>query len=259
MTAWNPAADLPLTIWRSEPVGDPEADLLEGIRLLERVRDGQAGATLRLYRPDPTLAFGQRDVRLPGYDAAASSARELGFAPVVRKAGGRAAAYHRGTLIVDHVEPASEAMRGHQERFRVLGQLYADALGSLGIDAVVGEIPGEYCPGEFSVHGTPSASGPSSTAGPSTLAGPVKLVGTAQRVVAGAWLFASVFVVEDSAPLRRVLEAVYRGMALPFDPSTAGAAEDLVPGITVPDVERALLEAYARHTALVDPHAAAQA
>lgn len=263
MTAWNPAADLPLTIWRSEPVGDPAADLLEGIRLLERVRDGHAGATLRLYRPEPTLAFGQRDVRLPGYDAAASSARELGFAPVVRKAGGRAAAYHRGTLIVDHVEPASEAMRGHQERFRVLGELYANALGSLGIDAAVGEIPGEYCPGEFSVHGSPSgppvAAGPSTSAGPPTSAGPVKLVGTAQRVVAGAWLFASVFVVEDSAPLRRVLEAVYRDMALSFDPATAGAAEDLVPGLTVPDVERALLEAYARHTALVDPHAAAQA
>ncbi|WP_372699144.1 biotin/lipoate A/B protein ligase family protein [Arthrobacter sp. JSM 101049] len=245
MTAWNPAADLPLTIWRSEAVGDPAADLLEGIRLLERVRDGQAGATLRLYRPEPTLAFGQRDVRLPGYDAAASSARGLGFAPVVRKAGGRAAAYHRGTLIVDHVEPAAEAMGGHQERFRVLGELYANALGSLGIAAGVGEIPGEYCPGEFSVHGIPSSL--------SAATGPVKLVGTAQRVVAGAWLFASVFVVEDSAPLRRVLEAVYRDMALPFDPATAGAAEDLVPGLTVPDVERALLAAYARHTTLVDP------
>lgn len=245
MSAWNPAADLPLTVWRSGPAGDPEADLLEGVRLLGRVRDGELGATLRLYRPDPTLAFGQRDIRLPGYDAAASSARRLGFAPVVRKAGGRAAAYHRGTLIVDHVEPAGEAMIGHQERFRVLGGLYARALGSLGIDAAVGEIPGEYCPGEFSVHGMP---GPASTA-----TSPVKLVGTAQRVVAGAWLFASVFVVEDAAPLRGVLEAVYRDMALSFDPSTAGAAEDLVPGVSVPDVERALLEAYAGHATLVDP------
>lgn len=247
MSAWNPAADQPLTVWRSDPTGDPGDDLLEGIRLLERVRDGGAPATLRLYRPEPTLAFGQRDVRLPGYDDAASSAREMGFAPVVRKAGGRAAAYHRGTLIVDHVEPAGQAMAGHQERFRVLGDVYARALGTLGIDARVGEIPGEYCPGEFSVHGMP---GPASV-----VRAPVKLVGTAQRVVAGAWLFASVFVVEDSAPLRRVLEAVYRDMGLALDPSTAGSAEDLVPGTTVDDVERALLAAYAQHTELMDPGA----
>ncbi|MBM6621324.1 lipoate--protein ligase family protein [Micrococcaceae bacterium RIT802] len=247
MSAWNPAADHPLTVWRSGPTGDPGDDLLEGIRLLERVRDGDGGATLRLYRPEPTVAFGQRDIRLPGYDAATSSARELGFAPVVRKAGGRAAAYHRGTLIVDHVEPAGQAMMGHQERFRVLGELYANALRSLGIDAAVGEIPGEYCPGEFSVHGVPGTA--------SVATAPVKLVGTAQRVVAGAWLFASVFVVEDSAPLRRVLEAVYRDMALPMDPSTAGAAEDLVPGTSVADVEAALLAAYGEHTELLDPGA----
>ncbi|MDN5813752.1 MAG: lipoate--protein ligase family protein [Arthrobacter sp.] len=245
MTSWNPTAHQPLTVWRSEAVGDPESDLLEGIRLLERVRDGESGPTLRLYRPEPTVAFGQRDIRLPGYGQATASARRLGFAPVVRKAGGRAAAYHQGTLIVDHVEPAGEAMLGHQDRFRILGELYARALGDLGIEAEVGEIPGEYCPGEFSVHGRP---GPGSRT-----TSPVKLVGTAQRVVSGAWLFASVFVVEDSAPLRAVLESVYADMGLDFDPTTAGAAEDLVPGTTVEAVEQALLQAYARHTTVVDP------
>ncbi|MGP5727214.1 lipoate--protein ligase family protein [Arthrobacter rhombi] len=247
MTSWNSATHQPLTVWRSEVSGNPEADLLEGIELLERVRDGKSGPTLRLYRPEPTVAFGQRDIRLPGYEQATASARGLGFDPVVRKAGGRAAAYHQGTLIVDHVEPAGEAMLGHQDRFKVLGSLYAEALKSLGIDAVVGEIPGEYCPGEFSVHGLP---GPGSST-----ASPVKLVGTAQRVVSGAWLFASVFVIEDSAPLRAVLEAVYADMGLDFDPTTAGAAEDLVPGTTVEAVELALLRAYARHTTVIDPQA----
>lgn len=247
MTSWNSATHQPLTVWRSEVSGNPEADLLEGIELLERVRDGKSGPTLRLYRPEPTVAFGQRDIRLPGYEQATASARGLGFDPVVRKAGGRAAAYHQGTLIVDHVEPAGEAMLGHQDRFKVLGSLYAEALKSLGIDAVVGEIPGEYCPGEFSVHGLP---GPGSST-----ASPVKLVGTAQRVVSGAWLFASVFVIEDSGPLRAVLEAVYADMGLDFDPTTAGAAEDLVPGTTVEAVELALLRAYAQHTTVIDPQA----
>ena len=247
MSLWNPASDAPLTLWRTEASGDPVEDLHAGIELLGLVRSGERPPTLRRDRPDPTLAFGQRDVRLPGYAAAAEAAASAGFAPVVRKAGGRAAAYHRGTLIVDHVEPAPEAMVGHQDRFRILGELYASALRSLGIDAGVGEIPGEYCPGQYSVHGTPAPGASRQVpSGPGTTpAGRVKLVGTAQRVVAGAWLFSSVFVVEDSAPIRGVLTDVYAALGLPFDPSTAGAAEDLVPGTTVEALERALVAAYA--------------
>ncbi|MGG7441762.1 lipoate--protein ligase family protein [Zafaria sp. J156] len=245
MSLWSPGIDVPLHVERAGAGPDPAADLMAGIELLHRVRDGERPATLRLYRPSATLAFGQRDVRLPGYDAAAAAASAHGFAPLVRKAGGRAAAYHPGTLIVDHVEPSPRAMEGHQHRFRALGELYADALRGLGVDAGVGELPGEYCPGEFSVHGRP---GPGSTSDV-----PVKLVGTAQRVVSGAWLFASVFVVQDSAPLRAVTADVYAAMGLPLDPATAGAVEDLVPGVTVADVEAALLGAYAREAVLVRP------
>ncbi|WP_102159967.1 lipoate--protein ligase family protein [Zhihengliuella halotolerans] len=242
MTAWNSAAVGPLAVVRGSASGDPARDLAAGVDLLQAVRSGEAGPTLRLYRPAPTLAFGQRDTRLEGYDDAARIAADAGFAPLVRKAGGRAAAYHRGTLIVDHVEPDHEAMLGHQGRFRALGELYAGALGRLGVDARVGEIPGEYCPGEFSVHGVPGAG--------ASARHPVKLVGTAQRIVAGAWLFASVFVVEDSAPLRAVLTDVYDALDLPFDPGTAGAVNDLVPGATVAGVEDALLTAYAEHVEL---------
>lgn len=243
MSAWNSEHSLPLSIIEAEASGDPAADLQAGVELLGEVRSGARGASLRFYRPDATLAFGQRDVRLPGYDAAAETARGLGFAPLVRKAGGRAAAYHRGTLIVDHVEPHTEAMIGHQERFRVLGGLYAAALRSLGVDAAVGELAGEYCPGEFSVHGNP---------GPGSFVHvPVKLVGTAQRVVSGAWLFSSVFVVNDSAPIRTVLDGVYRDLGLAMDPATAGAVDDLVPGVSVEQVRDALLSAYGRETELV--------
>ena len=242
MSAWNPEQRLPLQIIEAKASGDPAADLHAGVELLGEVRSGVRGATLRFYRPDPTLAFGQRDVRLPGYAAAVHTAGNLGFAPLVRKAGGRAAAYHRGTLIVDHVEPHPEAMLGHQERFRVLGGLYASALRSLGVDAGVGELAGEYCPGEFSVHGNP---GPGAV-----VRSPVKLVGTAQRVVAGAWLFSSVFVVNDSAPIRSVLDGVYRDLSLAMDPGTVGAVDDLVHGIGVEQVQGALVAAYARETPL---------
>ena len=239
MSLWNPDADHPLHVRLEEPSGDAEADLLAGIKLLEAVRDGEAPATLRLYRPNPTVAFGQRDVRLEGYGRAVAQSLEHGFAPVVRKAGGRAAAYHRGTVVVDHIEPADEAMMGHQLRFKVLGRLYAKALRASGVDARVGEISGEYCAGEYSVHGVP---GPASST-----RNAVKLVGTAQRVVSGAWLFSSVFVIEDSAPIRAVLDAVYRAMEIPMDPATVGSADDLLPGYTADAFISDLLAEYGRH------------
>lgn len=258
MAAWNDGASVPLEIvsgtgLAADDEGGAAAELAGATELLDEVKRGARGGTLRLYRPRRTLAFGQRDTRLSGFEAARSAALAHGFEPVVRRAGGRAAAYHAGTLIVDHIEPAREAMVGHRHRFEVFGDLYAGALRTLGVDARVGEIPGEYCPGEFSVHGVPAGAGLSGQGGDpgsTTAGGRLKLVGTAQRVVAGAWLFSSVFVVADAAPVRAVLTDVYRALALPFDPATAGAADDLVPGVTVDAVEAALLAMYRDQGAL---------
>ncbi|AIY00605.1 hypothetical protein ART_1006 [Arthrobacter sp. PAMC 25486] len=214
-----------------------EADLNQALELLAEVKTGSREAMLRFYRPEPTVAFGQRDAKLPGFAAAQQAARDNGFVPAVRRAGGRAAAYHQGTLIVDHIQPEDDAIAGAKARFAFFGELFTGALRSLRVDAGVGEIPGEYCPGEFSVYGRGGASS-------------IKLVGTAQRVVAGAWLFSSVIVVENSAPIRNVLVDSYRALGLDWDPATAGAVEDLRPGVTVDDVQAAVLAAYAHHTRL---------
>lgn len=216
------------------------ADLDHALELLAMAKAGRIGPTLRLYRPEPTVAFGQRDAKLPGFEAAAQACRRLGFEPLVRKAGGRAAAYHRGTLVVDHIEPAADAIAAVKTRFGLFGGLLAGALQSAGVDAAVGEIPGEYCPGEFSVHGVD----------PAGCGHRIKLIGTAQRVVAGAWLFSSVIVVEDSGPIRNVLTESYAALGLDWDPATAGAANDLVPGVTVDAVEQAVIAAYAVHSRL---------
>ncbi|GGJ65772.1 lipoate--protein ligase family protein [Glutamicibacter ardleyensis] len=244
MTLWNPESSEPLSYQFEEASGDPEADLERGVQLLREVQAGTRGPLLRFYRPDPTLAFGQRDIRLPGFERAAQAAQSAGFAPLVRKAGGRAAAYHRGTLIVDHIEPHSEAIIGQQQRFKVFADLYARAFRKLHVDAHVGPIDGEYCPGDYSVHGVPAADSKAVSA--------VKLIGTAQRVISGAWLFSSVFVIEDSDPLRSVLDAVYRAMEIPMDPATVGAADDLVSGVTVEGFVQALLAVYREHTQLLE-------
>jgi octanoyl-[GcvH]:protein N-octanoyltransferase len=56
--------------------------------------------------------------------------------------------------------------------------------------------------------------------------------------------------VEDSAPIRKVLTDSYAALGLDWDPATAGAADDLVPGLTVEAVTDALLETYAGHATL---------
>ncbi len=231
-----------LTVFRQEHSLGAAADLDLALALLQRVKTGALGPMLRLYRPAPTVAFGQRDTHLPGFDAAARACRELGFEPLVRKAGGRAAAYHEGTLVIDHLEPHVDAIAGAKGRFAFFGELLAQALRDAGVDAAVGEIPGEYCPGEFSVHGTDAAD-PSHQ---------VKLIGTAQRVVSGGWLFSSVIIVENSAPIRAALEASYAALGLDWDPATAGAADDLVPGMDVAAVEAAVLGAYGGYASLSD-------
>ena len=228
-----------LTVVRQEKSLGAGRDLEFGLELLARVKSGDMGPTLRLYRPAPTVAFGQRDTRLPGFEAAAQACRANGFEPLVRRAGGRAAAYHEGTLVVDHIEPDADAIADSKTRFGYFGELFAQVLRSVGVQAAVGEIPGEYCPGEFSVHGTDPAGGHQ-----------VKLVGTAQRVVAGGWLFSSVIVVENSAPIRKVLTDSYAALGLDWNPATAGAVDDLVPGVDVAAVESALLATYAGHAVL---------
>lgn len=203
------------------------------LHLLREVGQGQRGATLRIYRPQPVVAFGRRDELNPRYVQAARASSDHGFVPLVRKVGGHAAAYHTGCLVIDHFQPATDAITGNNERFGIFGQMYADALTSLGAPAAVGEIPGEYCPGEYSVHGIFSD-------GAKT-----KLVGTAQRVVAGAWWFSAGVVVDGSAELRAVAVDVYQALGLDLNPSTVGALTDINPEITAEDVEDAIIEAYA--------------
>jgi octanoyl-[GcvH]:protein N-octanoyltransferase len=219
----------PLTLLREHATSDAAADLDRSLHLLREVASGARGPLLRAYTPARTLAFGQRDARLPGFGEASAAAAALGFAPVVRSAGGRAAAYHEGCLIIDQIQSEPEAMRGHQARFAHFGELYAQALRGVGVDAAVGEIPGEYCPGEFSVHGTPERG-----LAPDGV-GRVKLVGTAQRVVAGAWLFTSVLVVSGAPSLCEVTTRVYAALGLELDPRTVGDAVGLVgSGVSVP-------------------------
>jgi octanoyl-[GcvH]:protein N-octanoyltransferase len=186
---------------------------------------GRGGGLLRVHRPPPTAAFSRRDSLAPGYPDAAAAAATHGFAPVIRPAGGRLAAYHRDALVLDLAAPHPAPHGGHRERFAAAAATLAGGLRTLGVDARPGPVPGEYCPGEFSVNAR----------------GRTKLVGTAQRLTRHGYLFSAVVLVADPEPVRAVLDAAYPLLGLDWDPATVGAVADEVPGVTVAEVADVLV------------------
>lgn len=179
--------------------------------LVRQASDGAVGPTLRVYRPAaPVVAFGRRDTLLPGFADALAACRAAGFTPVVRAPGGRAVAYTEDSLVLDHVVPDPTVPHGLEKRFQQYGEAYAAALRGLGVDARVGEVPGEYCPGAHSVNAR----------------GQVKLVGTAQRIVRRAWLFSAVVVLDGGDRLRPVLREVYTALGQPFDETSVGSLRE---------------------------------
>ncbi|HWS39456.1 MAG TPA: hypothetical protein VN408_42770 [Actinoplanes sp.] len=215
------------TVLFGDVVGGPAEDVAWGPRLL---RDGLDGALdiLRIHSPAPTAAFSRRDTLRPGYERAAHAVRQQGFEPVVRPQGGSLAAYHRGSVVVDHVHREPPVTLDPVDRFRRFARMHADVLIGLGVDARIGPVPHEYCPGEYSIN-----------------AAGMKIVGSAQRVTRDGWLFSTVIQVGGTETLRAALTGAYRELGYDFDPATAGTLEDVAPGLTVEAVTSAVLAAYA--------------
>jgi lipoate-protein ligase A len=204
--------------------------------LLERVAAGELEPTFRLHRPARELAFSTHDRATAGFAAAVEAARAAGFEPVVRLAGGRAAAFHEGSLAIAWAVPAAQPATETHQRFERLASLLVAALGRLGVDARIGEVPGEYCPGQWSVNA----------------GGRTKLAGIGQRLIAGGAHSGAVVVVRGSELLRSALVPVYRELELEWDPATAGSVEDEVAGVDLAAVEAAILAELAVGHELVE-------
>lgn len=193
--------------------------------ILRRVAAGELPATLRLHRPARELAFAKQDRVADGFAGAVRAARDAGFEPVVRLAGGRAAVFHEGTLAIAWASPHQRTVAGTQERFARTAGIVEGSLRRLGVDARIGAVPGEYCPGAWSINAR----------------GAKKLAGIGQRLITGGAHAGAVVVVTGSREVRDALVPVYAALGLEWDPDTTGAIEDEVPGTGLAETEEAIL------------------
>jgi octanoyl-[GcvH]:protein N-octanoyltransferase len=205
----SPGTDPPTEIELIDRSFAGQAALGTGVSMavLRRVARGDLPSTVRLHRTGRILAFGRIDRLAPGYARAVAIAREHGFEPIERMAGGRAAVFTEGTLCFSHATRIRSMAAGTHDRFRRTAEIVRDTLRAVGADARIGEVAGEYCPGEWSVNA----------------GGRVKLAGIGQRMVAGGAHVGGVLVVRGEQQIREVLVPVYEALGLEWDPATAGS------------------------------------
>lgn len=215
----------PLAIHRDQFPGRAVYDTAISHAMLRSVGLGTRGESLRLYTPDNALLFSNLDARLPGYARAVEIARDAGFAPVTRLAGGHAAVFLEASVAFAWSSADPEPQLHIPDRFERLTAWLVRALRDLGLDARVGEVAGEYCPGEYSVN----------------IGGRVKVMGVGQRVIRGAAHVGGVLTVGATAQLRDILIPVYEALNLPFIPDTAGGVADFDSSLTPARVIDALI------------------
>jgi lipoate-protein ligase A len=236
-----PSPDQPRGLLVTDPSGRPGDSPVVDLTLpavLLRSRALGHPEVVHVYRPRvPTVAFSARDLRSPGIVEATRLARAAGFVAVTRSPGGRMVAYDAGAVVIDHVTATGGFEQAGSATFAANAEAHVEVLRALGrADVRVGEVDGEYCPGEFSIN----------------VAGTAKVVGSAQRVTARAALFSTVVQVEMSAAVREVIERVSAALGYPLRVSSIAGLADFLPGLTGAEVADAFRVDYRARLGLAD-------
>lgn len=192
---------------------------LTGLRLGDQ-------AILRFRRPRPTAAFSPQDTTHVDYECVKERARMRGFEPIERGTGGRLTLFDENALGITIIAPHAAPHQFMLKRYELLSAAIAKALQKIGIDARVGELPDEYCPGKYSINAE----------------GRIKLVGVAQRMNQRCLQMGAIVSVNRSDRASNGIAEAYRAMGLSFDPRTYGAVTELLPSIDYTEVKAALLE-----------------
>ena len=227
----------PLRLIRHSFPDQPELSTAISRTILRQVAAGELPPTIRIHRPGNEVAFGRQDLANSNFDAAAEAARRAGFAAVERLAGGRAAVFHSGTIAIARAYADPQPPKRTYARFEEMSGMIAEALRAMGVDARVGEVPGEYCPGAYSVNARNT----------------VKLSGIGQRMIRGGAHMGGVVVASGGREVARALEPVYRALELEWDPATSGdVSEELGREVDPGEIEEALIAELAKSYELID-------
>jgi lipoate-protein ligase A len=181
-------------------------DIEKSSNLLDELECNSIGS-LRLYRPSATAAFAPRDVLLPGYNEAVHSMLDLGFFPVERRTGGHLAVYDQNSVVIDLVAGHPYPRKHIKERFGTFSSVIVKTLNEFSVDARVGQIAGEYCPGDFSVN----------------INGTVKIAGIAQRIGRQGYHLGVVISLDKSEATIAAIDRAYKLLNLDIDLSTLGS------------------------------------
>lgn len=215
----------------TEARASAEDDLAHIGPVLRAARELPDGARLlHLRAARPSIAFSRRDTHREAFDAAARVAAELGYPPLVRHVGGAFAPLSEGSLVIDSYGTSPEASTTSIARFAEHSEALCAALAGVGLDARVGELPGEYCPGEFSIN----------------VAGRVKVAGVAQRVSGRAWVVSTVLQVRGVDALREVTARCARALDEQVDVATMGDLASEGTELGLADVARHVAAEFVR-------------
>ena len=200
-----------LSVVRGALTGDAALDTAVSRAMLLAVTEGTMGETLQVGTPHRVVAFGKHDTLTAGFGEALTIARDLGYDATVRIAGGRAVVFSPTIIRFAWTMPSEAPAASMHGRFRRLADAVVGALSRLGVPSTIGELPGEYCAGEYSVHVLDSR----------------KVMGVGQRLSRSAAQVGGMIVVADPDDINRVLVPIYGALGVPLDPGTTGSLADV--------------------------------
>src|SRR5919107_92413 len=180
--------------------------------IFDQVASGTRPATVSITPSSRHVGVTRRDTFRPGFSDAVGAAGALGYPVLVRSSGGGATAADLGTFGFSIIRPTDEreSNRGIRDRYDEAASFVLGAFSRLGVEAEVGEVREEFCPGDHSIRVGDGETG-------------MKVVGIAQRITRRATSVGGIVLVEGEHELARVLGRVYGAMHLPFRPESVGS------------------------------------
>lgn len=201
----------PIHVIRGGLTDDAPLNTAVSRAILARVGSGELPETLEVGTPHRTIAFGKHDSLSKGFGDAAGIATRHGYDTTIRIAGGRAVAFSPEIVRFAWTLPVENPAASMHARFAELAAAVVSSLGDLGVEASVGEVPGEYCAGDYSVH----------------VLGARKVMGVGQRLSRTAAQVGGMIVMSDPDAINEVLVPVYRALGVTMDPAATGAVADV--------------------------------